>query len=202
MPISVELAYILSCVIQFIEKDRRFTDENNWRGNDIYEDEHRAINYQGKEELKGVLGGLPYPIFYLDTFDTDDLAVRSEREIEAKSAHTWKPKDYKNIEDFCKHFINKINNEKVMVVPYIESSTERTIESERTEKHKMYTLALQKYLTQLQEKDAEQEESLQQKDQKPDSENSQHLKQSLEKAIRDFDSLVKILDTHSGKHNK
>lgn len=63
-PVSIEVAYFLS----------HFpfgTDENK----------HLALNYHGRESMKGVLSGMPYPIFWIDTVCETDVLTHAEDEL-------------------------------------------------------------------------------------------------------------------------
>ncbi|WP_233341581.1 hypothetical protein [Robiginitomaculum antarcticum] len=63
-PVSMEIAYFLSKI--------------DYDGKPIAE---IGLKYHGKENLKGVLGGSPYPIFWIDTSSPDDELVKAENKL-------------------------------------------------------------------------------------------------------------------------
>ncbi|HEY4342758.1 MAG TPA: hypothetical protein VGN05_00310 [Parvibaculum sp.] len=80
------------------------------------------IYFAGKHELKGVLGGKPYPIFWIDTTSGDGL-IRSEDKI-TKHPDALAVED---IRDFCELFIS--DNEQFLFRPFIHACNEASFQN-------------------------------------------------------------------------
>lgn len=94
-PISLETAFALSSI--GAHRDHRLT-----------------IHFGGKFELKGVLGGKPYPIFWIDT-QTDNRLIQAEDMITAHS----KAIGAEHLRDYCDLFITE--NEQFLFKPFIDN---------------------------------------------------------------------------------
>lgn len=97
-PISIELALILSNVTE----------------PSIFRDEI-CLRFDGKNLMKGVLGGLPYPMFWIDAVGDDNL-IKSEDELNPPP----KKQDMQHVRKFCDLFINE--NSKFIFRPFIWNS--------------------------------------------------------------------------------
>ncbi|AWK88494.1 hypothetical protein [Azospirillum thermophilum] len=93
--LSLETAFILS--LPQMQRDM----------NDI------VFRYDGRETLKGVLGGKPYPIFWIDT-QMDDELTRLEDSLEGRSEKGL-PKDH--VKEFCEEFFARHKSN--MIRPFI-----------------------------------------------------------------------------------
>lgn len=69
------------------------------------------IFYEGKSELKGVLGGKPYPIFWIDSMAGNRFAEAEDRLLGKTPAHA------DNIKTFCLEFYR--DNSTLMFLPFI-----------------------------------------------------------------------------------
>jgi hypothetical protein len=69
------------------------------------------IFYEGKAELKGVLGGKPYPIFWIDTMADQKFAESEDKLLGRAAAHA------DNIKLFCLEFYK--DNSALMFLPFI-----------------------------------------------------------------------------------
>lgn len=69
------------------------------------------IFYEGKTELKGVLGGKPYPVFWIDTMAGHKFAETEDRLMGKSAAHA------DNIKGFCLEFYK--DNSTLMFLPFI-----------------------------------------------------------------------------------
>jgi len=69
------------------------------------------IFYSSKAELKGVLGGKPYPIFWIDTMDGEEYASAEDKLLNIKRC------EHQHIIQFCKEFYK--DNAALMFLPFI-----------------------------------------------------------------------------------
>jgi hypothetical protein len=69
------------------------------------------IFYEGKTELKWVLGGKPYPVFWIDTMAAHKFAETEDRLMGKAAAHA------DNIKGFCLEFYK--DNSTLMFLPFI-----------------------------------------------------------------------------------
>ncbi|AIB12748.1 hypothetical protein ABAZ39_12260 [Azospirillum argentinense] len=97
--ISLEVALLLSMVIPAKDLDDKI-----------------VLRYDGKKELKGVLGGRPYPIFWIDTKHDDKLEKLED------SLAPLQVQDTTNVRKFCLEFISK--NESHLFQPFIVKAEE------------------------------------------------------------------------------
>lgn len=76
------------------------------------------MRYEGRKALKGVLGGKPYPVFWIDVLNGDPLA-ESEDALSEKVKYCSEAE----VEAFCEFFF--IENQKSMFKPFMVSETEQ-----------------------------------------------------------------------------
>lgn len=69
------------------------------------------IFYAGKSELKGVLGGKPYPLFWVDTMEGKELAIAEDGLLNIARCDT------DNIKRYCREFYN--DNSTLMFLPFM-----------------------------------------------------------------------------------
>ncbi|MBF0584873.1 MAG: hypothetical protein HQL80_11660 [Magnetococcales bacterium] len=145
MPISLELAYILSKVRRDLtERENRLRDqpEPGSRENHL---PAPALRYMGRKSLKGVLNGRPYPVFWLDVAGRDPVeaaedAISSREEITS---------------DQClklfEAFVKEVNNPLLIWEPYLSGlHDDKVIKSDRPSVHKEL---LDNWLNTLKEKE-------------------------------------------------
>lgn len=75
------------------------------------------IFYAGKSDLKGVLGGKPYPIFWIDTMVGQKFAESEDKLLGLVQCHV------DNIKEFCLEFYK--DNSTLMFLPFIFKEDER-----------------------------------------------------------------------------
>jgi hypothetical protein len=95
--ISLDVAY-------YIAKTNRTEDDKIFK-----------IHYDGREYLKGVLGGVEYPIFWID-MSSDSSPDKNEDKLFGKDKISWG-----NIEMFCKSFYKEDSNPSY--APFIVTDT-------------------------------------------------------------------------------
>lgn len=78
-----------------------------------------ALRYDGQEILKGVLGGRPYPLFWIDTLNDDDLTKFEDR---LGAGATPSKEDIRN---YCEEFICR--HEAYMLSPFIVGDSEHLL---------------------------------------------------------------------------
>jgi hypothetical protein len=93
-PVSIELALLLSKITPPTEMDGNI-----------------ALFFEGKRELKGVMGGKPYPVFWIDTL-SDDPLIKAEDFIS-----NILPSGRDQIRAYCELFIRE--NDKFMFEPFV-----------------------------------------------------------------------------------
>jgi hypothetical protein len=111
--ISLELAYLLS------HDDEKI---NNDKSKNFSRKLAQPIIYQGRQSLKGVMGGIPYPIFWIDTESMGEYRALHEAEarlIEATS-DDGKRADKRSVIDFCEAFFAQ--NKRYITKPYIPTN--------------------------------------------------------------------------------
>ncbi|WP_343031216.1 hypothetical protein, partial [Roseospira navarrensis] len=115
--VSLEAALLLSLVVPPKEYENKI-----------------VLRYEGRETLKGVIGGRPYPIFWADTHLDDEL---SKMEDNLKGP---KRQDASHIRQFCSEFIKE--NEEYLFRPFVHESTEPllNIKPENYENHLNHTV--------------------------------------------------------------
>ncbi len=119
MIISAEIAYMLSCYI--------FNNEEN---------PSLSIFFHGTEGLKGVLGGRPYPIFWIPV--KDSLA---EKENELLNIE---PVSIETIKKYIEEFVSVIDDPFVMVTPYIVDNNGKEVFGKIPEAHREAIESMQK----------------------------------------------------------
>lgn len=70
-----------------------------------------SIFFNGTSVLKGVLGGKPYPVFWIDTKKGDDIAVSEDR------LRSFSASDLEDIKRFCLAFYD--DNCQLMFIPFV-----------------------------------------------------------------------------------
>lgn len=93
-PISVELALLLSKVMPPTEMNG-----------------YLSFFFEGKRELKGVMGGKPYPVFWIDTMGDDPLIIAEDL------ISNIAPSGRDQIRSYCELFIRE--NDKFMFEPFV-----------------------------------------------------------------------------------
>ena len=69
------------------------------------------VRYEGRQALKGVLGGRPYPIFWVDLL-YDDKVLSAEDKLRGSTGHSEE-----DIRQFCEKFLTE--HEEYMIRPFI-----------------------------------------------------------------------------------
>jgi len=100
--LSVEAAFLLACVAR-----------------DRSDDQGLTFGYDGRRELKGVIGGKPYPVFWIDML-ADDPVLK----IEDKFSGISKP-TADQVFDFCDKFI--FENHKQILRPFIPGCSKQQL---------------------------------------------------------------------------
>lgn len=72
--ISVELAYLLACEQSYAEENEK------WHAIGPTNISRFVFRYEGRKPLKGVLGGRPYPVFWID-LDSENKMHRGEEDL-------------------------------------------------------------------------------------------------------------------------
>ena len=98
--LSIELAFTLAAIL---------ADEDEFNGGI---EKEIKIRFLGLRDLKGVIGGKPYPIFWIDTMIGDGFVISEDKIVE-----TPDPPGYIEIRKYCKKFIEL--NSKYLFVPFI-----------------------------------------------------------------------------------
>ena len=97
--VSVGISYILSLANPEGDRDRVFN-----------------VYYEGSHELKGVFGGIKYPVFWLDMSDAHDIAIYEDRLTRIA------PVNRDSLREYCKQFY--ATNGSHTFPPFIISDTE------------------------------------------------------------------------------
>jgi hypothetical protein len=100
MIVSIEVAYLLSAAK--MPTGKKVNGYLDWP----------KIVYDGRVDFKGVLGGKPYPVFWIDLHSED-----KETAIEDNLTQPPKPLGSNEIELFCESFFSQ--HESVMLKPFI-----------------------------------------------------------------------------------
>lgn len=95
--ISVDIAYLLSAIPFHTDDDIEIEDP--------------VIFYGGRTELKGVLGGRPYPVFWIDAASKERFDQAEDALLKAS------PAQKSDIERFCLEFYRR--NSTLMLLPFI-----------------------------------------------------------------------------------
>jgi hypothetical protein len=96
------------------------------------------LHYDGDVSLKGVFGGAPYPVFWVDMATDDELSKLTD-DLTGR-----KPQDYAKVYSFCETFIT--NNQSFIILPYIFGDAEPIFQivperhKDRVERLKTYWL--------------------------------------------------------------
>ncbi|MBF0097189.1 MAG: hypothetical protein HQM04_11815 [Magnetococcales bacterium] len=119
MPISLELAYILSEVRKdLIDRGNRLSDKSTPQEN-ISNLPETTLRYMGRKSLKGVLDGRSYPVFWLDVAEKDSIESAEDAISERK----------KITPDQClrlfKAFVEEVNNPLLIWEPYLGELKEK-----------------------------------------------------------------------------
>jgi hypothetical protein len=77
-----------------------------------------ALRYEGRHELKGVLGGHAYPMFWIDGAAEDSLS-----KYEDGISNAEKKIDLNDVKGFCREFFNR--HPEYFIEPFIHSETEK-----------------------------------------------------------------------------
>jgi hypothetical protein len=104
MVISVELALMLIHAVRTQPSDER------------YDYEKPRFYFEGRHSFKGVFGGLPYPVFWIDMRPTPNLE-RTEDKL-----NRMEPLGTDNVLEFCEAFIK--DNSTYCFMPYISGNAE------------------------------------------------------------------------------
>lgn len=99
MIISVEMAYLLSGILS--QKPYKVFQK------------FLKIYYDGRENLKGLLSGYGYPVFWLDSNPDDTLNRAEDRLLDKKECST------NDVKDFCLEFIDRVGNPFVVSIPLV-----------------------------------------------------------------------------------
>jgi hypothetical protein len=94
MTVSIEVALLLSMATAPVEYKARL-----------------SLRYDGRESLKGVFGGKPYPIFWVDTHLDEDLSLMEDK-LQGQDGL-----DKEKVLEFCRKFIEE--NEKYVFLPFV-----------------------------------------------------------------------------------
>ncbi|TGL04977.1 hypothetical protein EHQ43_10050 [Leptospira bouyouniensis] len=97
MPISVEIAYVLSSETSFSKPE-------------LAKESYFELFFSGEKELKGVLKGIPYPLFY--------IRRNSEKESLLQKLTKTEKVDLVDVRKYCEHFISEVNDPLVLCKPY------------------------------------------------------------------------------------
>jgi hypothetical protein len=92
--VSLELAYVLTALVQLSELPKL------------------ELRYEGQESLKGVLGGRPYPLFWIDTHLGDALTTSENKLLGSQQAV-----GAQHVREFCELFLGQ--NDSFLVPPFI-----------------------------------------------------------------------------------
>nr|CRH07370.1 protein of unknown function [Candidatus Magnetococcus massalia] len=141
MPISLELAYLLATTMIYANEVIRFGQDtvHKPRGKDHpYDKIALRLHYKERVDLKGVLEGEPYPLFWIHPLHKES---RDELDITEKAlshAANDSPSDDDNakIIRFCRAFIDEVETKSIMTLPYIQYGNERVLEREAPKEHK------------------------------------------------------------------
>jgi hypothetical protein len=95
------------------------------------------IHYDGQISLKGVLGGAPYPVFWLDMAAEDELSKATD-DLTGRE-----PLDCQKVADFCEKFIGE--NPSFLTIPYIVSDKVEPLFQTVPERHTERIAALKAY---------------------------------------------------------
>jgi len=74
------------------------------------------VRYEGKESLKGVMGGVPYPLFWIDAHLSDDLTKLEDALLQPNAPNR------DDARRFCVEFINR--HDRYIFRPFLRESTE------------------------------------------------------------------------------
>lgn len=96
--ISSELAYVLSAIGNYPD------------GMDL------KFGYDGQVALKGVLGGTPYPAFWIDTHDQDELSKAEQLLLKPPTVTSI------DVHNFCKKFFRR--HSRYVLSPFIANDTD------------------------------------------------------------------------------
>ncbi len=94
------------------------------------------IHYEGRQHLKGVLGGLGYPVFWIDMAKSSPLERAEDTLLDQKSRNT------DDIKRFCEQFF--LEHKGNIIIPYIEGS-EDTYFSTIPDNHRARLKVLEDY---------------------------------------------------------
>jgi hypothetical protein len=100
--ISIELALMLVSAVRVRTQDFPYPSP--------------AFFYEGRHDLKGVFGGTPYPIFWID------MKIDPTLEIAEDTLNNRKPISTDDMKSFCEEFIK--SNSKYSFTPYIVGSSD------------------------------------------------------------------------------
>ncbi|MDB2439730.1 hypothetical protein N9W89_13535 [Hellea sp.] len=95
-PVSLEIAYFLSKI--------------------AYDDAVKSelgLHFHGLESMKGVLGGAPYPIFWIDTTSPDDALIKAQDKLMPSSTAS----DILNVREYIELFFRDEKN--MLFLPFI-----------------------------------------------------------------------------------
>ncbi|WP_340693307.1 hypothetical protein [Hyphomonas sp.] len=65
-----------------------------------------ALRYHGRESMKGVLSGIPYPIFWIDAASPDDELIKAEDKLRSPDAEC----DLRDVKQYVKVFFEDAKN--------------------------------------------------------------------------------------------
>ena len=130
MPISVELAFILASVRKhLVHKFQHIAQDHADVLDKLAEFAEPKLRYLGRKELKGVLDGRMYPVFWLDTAMDDKLENAEDAIINRHDVSS----------DLCinlvNSFIKDVNNSLLVCQPYIEGDKSGVLPSDKPLHH-------------------------------------------------------------------
>jgi len=115
MMLSVDLAYILSFESGWWQKN----------GRNKYNFKQIKLGYDGRKSLKGVIGGKPYPLIWIDMLPEENTPnIHHEDDLkhhENKLHNDMKTFSTIELKSFCKAFLNI--NDQYPILPYIDNDT-------------------------------------------------------------------------------
>lgn len=146
MPISLDVAYLLSCTCKSFEN---FEDGLSRKGISLVEWFPKntgqfapnlegknvpcrlAVYFSGTEELKGVLGGIRYPKFWISTIKSESLdAAKDAFYGDRRPALKWP-----ELENYCGKFYN--DRERFIAKPFINNADSVTFQN-LSEEHRAW----------------------------------------------------------------
>lgn len=184
MPISVELAFIIARTRKkIIDRNQCLNIDTNKTTNELINSEP-PLRYSGRQELKGVLDGRTYPVFWLDTA-IDDPLEKTEDQILQKNEVTPD-----QCIDLVNAFIESINNPYLICQPYLNREPSGILPSDIPDEHERVVSSWHKEFLQKEEIETVREESESQ-----ESEETPMNEQEID--LNNFPSITNIKITYN-----